>query len=500
MENNLNPVDYCTFYLPFASIFDGMRDAHLITDNECAIIGPENPTSKATFIYSNNIVEVVGPNKYFKEKFISKFTLLSGIKFKHNYHQTCSYVLHELMGNPIPYVRVGTDYFKVIQKDDRYGGTQTHLKNWKIEIIKRDHSNYLISQIPAFDDFIITPDNKNYQPIIKNCYNLYSKFSHEPRAGEIPTSLHFMKHIFGDQLELGLRYLKILYEKPTQILPILTLASKERDTGKTTFINWMEMIFGANSVLISPEDLIHPFNSNYASKNIILVDETFIEKQSGVEKLKSLSTAKSLKVSQKNVSEYNIPFYGKFILCTNKIRDFMRIDEDEVRFWIREIPKIEGKKNTKIEDQLMSEVPAFIQYLIDLPAINYDTGSRMVFTKDEIKTDALIVVKSESKNSLQKAIEIHCEEFFDGNNMKEFYATVTDIKNRWFSHNSRVDVEYLSKVLRIEMKMKSEKLMKYNRFDEQGPGVNGRPYKFVRIGDVLEIDQDSLFNQEEPPF
>lgn len=497
---NINPVDYCTFYLSFASIFEGVRDAHLITENECAITGAENPTNKPTFIFKNNIVEVVRANKYVNEKLVSKFTLLSAVKFKNNYQQTCSYIQHELIGDPIPYIRVGTDYFKVIQKEDRYGGTQTHLKNWKIEIIKRDHSNYLLSQIPSFDDFIIAPDNKNYQPIIKNCYNLYSKFSHEPSKGEIKTSLSFMKHIFGDQIDLGLKYIKILYEKPTQILPILTLASKERDTGKTTFINWMEMIFGANSVLISPEDLIHPFNSNYASKNIILVDETFIEKQSGVEKLKSLSTAKSLKVSQKNVSEYNIPFYGKFILCTNKIRDFMRIDEDEVRFWIREVPKIAGKKNVLIEDQLMAEIPAFIKYLIDMPDINYDTGSRMVFTKDEIKTEALSVVKSESKNGLQKSLEIHIQEFFDGNNMTEFYATVSDIKNKWFNHNSKVDVEYISKVLRVEMKMKACGIMKYSRFDNNELPLTGRPYKFIRTSEILEKEPDSIHSEVDPTW
>lgn len=480
-STNLNPIDWCTFYLPFPSIFEGVRNAHMINDNECALTSPENPTHKATFVYANNVVEVVGVNPYFKGGVVSKFMLLSAVKFKFNYHQTVSFVQYELMKQPIPYVRVGCDYFKIIQKDNRYGGSQAFLKSWKMDILKRDHSNYFISQIPSFDDFIIKPDNKNYQPIVKNCYNLYSKFGHSESHGDIKTSLHFMAHIFGEQLGLGLKYIKILYEKPEQILPILTLASKDRDTGKTTFINWMEMIFGANSTLISPEDLLHNFNSNYATKNVILVDETFIEKQSGVEKLKSLSTAKSIKVSQKNVAEYNVPFYGKFILCTNKIRDFMRIDEDEVRFWIREIPKIQGKKNVLIEQQLMAEIPAFLEYLSSLPAINYDSGSRMVFTKEEIGTKALSTVKEESKSSLCKSLEIHITEFFDGNNLEFFEATVTDIKERWFRTNSKYDIDYISKVLRFEMKMSaSPKLKKYHKFDDSGLGNTGRPYRFDR--------------------
>lgn len=494
-DTNLHPIEWFNFFGSFKDIFKHIKNAHLINDNECAISTSDDPNpNKPTFKLTTN-VEVLRDNPYFKRgTVISKFQLLCAVQFKFDIPHAISHIQYELMGDEIPYIRVGTDYYKVIKKDDRYGGTQTHLKAWKIDTIKHDHSKALLQSIPKFDDFIIKPDNKDYQPIIKNCYNLYSAFAHQPKAGEINTSLHFMSHIFGEQLDLGLKYLKILYEKPEQMLPILTLASKERDTGKTTFINWMEMIFGSNTSLISPEDLLHTFNSNYATKNVILVDETFIEKQSGVEKLKSLSTAKSIKVSQKNVAEYNIPFYGKFILCTNKIRDFMRIDEDEVRFWIREIPQIQGKKNVLIEKQLMQEVPAFLEYLSSLPAINYDSGSRMVFTKDEIKTEALRIVKEESRAGFRRSLEIHINEFFDKNDLTEFYATVSEIKDYWFKNNHKIDVDYISKVLRFEMNLQaSKKSIRYFKFDEVGLGTVGKPYCFKRTAPIEKIE-------EEPPF
>lgn len=463
----MTPHDYTLFYLPFASIFDNMRDAHMITDNECAIISPENPTNKATFIHRSNVVEVVGANKYFDQgTTISKFMLLAGIKFKYDYIQTTSYIQHELMNEPIEFIRVGTDYYKVIEKKDRYGATRTQLKPWKKDEIKQDHSKSLLSKIPRFDDFIIVPDNKDYHPTIGNCYNLYSKFAHLPIEGSIETSLHFMGHIFGDQLELGLKYLKIMHERPTQTLPILTLASKERDTGKTTFINWMEMIFGNNSILISPEDLLKPFNSNYATKNVVLVDETFIEKGSGVEKLKSLSTAKSINVSQKFVSEYSIPLYMKIILCTNKIHDFMRIDEEEVRFWIREIPTIQGKKNVLIEQQLFNEIPAFLHYLTKLPDINYDSGSRMVFTKQEIGTTALDNVKKESKSGLYKELEILIEEYFNEKPNESFKASPSDIKEHWYKHDQKINVPYIKKVLQDEMGLKQLDKCRYMPFND----------------------------------
>lgn len=485
----LHPVDWYNFFGVFKDVFSGIRDAHMITDNECAIPTPEDPTyNTATFKYNFHTVEVVKENKYGLDKgiHVSMFQLMCAVQFKHDHQAAISYIMFDLMGIEIPYIRVGTDYYKVIKKADRYGGIQTHLKPWGKEEIKQDHSKSFLAQIPKFDDFIIIPDNQDFQAVIKNCYNLYSKFSHKPHNEpvtnkDIPTSLMFLKHIFGDQLDLGLKYIKILYENPKQILPILTLVSKDRDTGKTTFINWMEMIFGGNSILISPEDLLKNFNASYATKNIVLVDETFIEKQSGVEKLKSLSTAKSITVSQKHVTEYPIALYMKVILCTNKVKDFMKIDSDEIRFWIRPIPSIKGKKNVKIEDQLFNEIPKLLRYLSDLPAINFDTGSRMVFTKEEIQTGALLDVKEESKSGLHKEIDIHIEDFFNIHVRKEsFFASATDIKERWFYHNNNVSIAYIRKVITEEMNIERMEYHRYYPFEEfiSEKSKPGYPFEF----------------------
>ena len=50
-----------------------------------------------------------------------------------------------------------------------------------------------------------------------------------------------MLHIFGDQYELGLDYLQILYTMPQQKLPILLLVSEERNTGKSTILNFLRL-------------------------------------------------------------------------------------------------------------------------------------------------------------------------------------------------------------------------------------------------------------------
>lgn len=55
-----------------------------------------------------------------------------------------------------------------------------------------------------------------------------------------------MRHIFGEHYNLGMDYMKLLLEHPTQKLPVLALVSRERNTGKTIFLNWLKEIYRGN--------------------------------------------------------------------------------------------------------------------------------------------------------------------------------------------------------------------------------------------------------------
>lgn len=509
---DITPVDYFNFYGDFSLIFKGIRDCNLITPDEVGMFVPGEPNPndliKATFKNTTAGVCVLKANAYgfAVNATISKFMLLSAVQFKNDNFAAQSYVMFEVMGIEIPYIRVGIDYFKVIRKQTRYGGTHTELKRWSKDEIKLDHSKALLQSIPKYDDFTIVPDNKNYKPIIKNCYNLYSEFAHTPHPDEvteeeIPVTLSFLKHIFQEHYELGLKYFKILYEHPTQITPILCQVSAKNETGKTTLINFTEMLFGGNYVLISPDDLTGKFNSSYATKNVIAIEETFVEKQAGVEKLKSLSTGKSILMARKFIEENPLPFFGHLILNTNKVKDFMKINSEEIRFWIREVPPILGKKNTLIEKHLFDEIPKFLKYLISLPDLNFNNGSRMFFTAEELNTEALLTIKEESRSQLFKEIEIFVQNFFNNSpQVKQFHAALTDIKDEWFKNNNQVSMSYIRKVLQDEAGMIPErsvkgKCIKYYRFaDDTNPHAHktGYPYLFIR--------QDEVDPEEAMPF
>ena len=73
--------------------------------------------------------------------------------------------------------------------------------------------------------------------------------------------------------------IKIIYEQPSQILPILCLVSKERGTGKSTFIKWLKAIFGQNMTYIKGDSFSSQFNADWVSKVIVAVDEVFFDKK-----------------------------------------------------------------------------------------------------------------------------------------------------------------------------------------------------------------------------
>lgn len=507
----LNPVDYFNLFCPFSSVFTGIQGITMLDANSVILPykSPDVDSTIPTFTCEGIMVTThqKNPYKIDPDTTITKFMLLTAVKFKGDFSTAITHVMYDVMKLPIPYIRVGTTYYKEIKKLNRFGLEEITLKTWVKEEIKQDHGKELLDRIYKFDDFIIEPNNLNYSSVVKSCYNQYNVFPHRPETkqvelADIPNTMSLLTHIFGEQLELGLKYMKVLYEYPKQILPVLTLTSTERETGKTTFLNWIMMLFGSNSIVINPSDLTRDFNDTYATKNIIMIDETVIDKVQAIEKLKSIATAKTITVSQKFVQAYSLPFYGKIILCTNKESDFMRIDEEEIRFWVRHIGSIENK-NTNIENQLLNEIPLFLKYLLQLPDIDF-TKSRMVFEMEEIKTDSLVTVKEESKSTARKEIEYLIRDIFDNHpGLSEIELTPKDIKDKWFSHNNNIGVSYIRKILKEEMKLPySVEPKKYRGWPDSGYDVNiktGRVYIFknenyqpVKINTV-DVEEDQPF-------
>ena len=402
------------------------------------------------------------------------------------------------MTDSIPYLRVGTTYYKTIEKPTISGDKLQILTKWSRETIIHDHEKKYLGKIPKYDGFCCIPEHINYRKFIDGFYNLYNEIPFQPASGEIqkeniPFSINFMSHIFGEQLEFGLDYIKILLLYPTQILPILCLVSKERSTGKTTFIKWMKEVFGLNMTYIKGDSFGSQFNSDWASMLLVAIDEVFFDKKEITERLKYLSTTNKDKIEAKGKDREEAEFFAKFILCSNNEDNFIQIDENEIRFWIRKINPIK-QENTEFLKNLIAEIPAFLKFLKDRK-FSTQKFTRMWFTPAQIRTKALQKLVFKNANKLELKIIELLYEFFESNEDQEIHVVPQDILsmvNRMFrpTYWTRNDVR---NVLKDSWKLEPQKNgLTYIRYDID---FSGNFYQNNAVGRFFTIKKDFILQK-----
>ena len=403
------------------------------------------------------------------------------------------------MSNKTPYLRVGTTYYKTIEKPLISGDKISILVRWNRETIVSDHGKTYVSSVPKFDGFCCIPEHLEYRQIVQGFYNIYNEIpfspstDHENLKNAIPFSLNFVEHIFGDQLEMGLDYLKILLQYPTQILPILCLVSKERATGKTTFIKWLKEIFGLNMTYIKGDSFGNQFNSDWAAMLVVAIDEVFFDKKEITERLKYLSTTNKDKLEAKGKDREEIDFFAKFILCSNNEENFIQIDENEIRFWILKINPIKTE-NTEFLNNLISEIPNFLQFLINRP-FSTEKKTRMWFSADEIRTKALQRLVFKNNNKLESKIIELIYEFFESNEDEEINVVPQDLlnmMNKMFrpTYWTRNDIRNL---LKETWKLNPQNNgLTYIRYDIDFAGIF---YQNNSVGRYFTIKKDFILNK-----
>jgi hypothetical protein len=383
-----------------------------------------------------------------KDKNYDAFYILQNIKNNGDFYTSLSQAIEE-MNVDSRFLKIGTKL---------YIKTNNELLNTDKENVMLFHGPSYLKKIRKYLGFTVEPDNFNYQQNVNEKYNLYNEFKHMPRMTnkettekDFPWTAMFLKHIFGEQYDIGLKYMKVLYEKPKQMLPILALVSSERQTGKTTFVDYLNVLFGDNVVNIGSKIITGEFNDAYAYSNIICIEEATFKDFRIIDKLKMISTQKSIVVNEKNISAFKMPFYGKLIITSNDERNFSNIDIDEIRYWVRKIPKFSGPGNHNILNDMRSEIPDFLKYLIE--NVEVELGfSRMVFTPEEIATSHLKVVQAESRDENLKSIEIVIDEMCKANTqVPEFHFTIKDFKDKFFPFDAKITRSLLNDILTNKM-------------------------------------------------
>lgn len=306
------------------------------------------------------------------------------------------------------FIRVGTTLYKLVNQPRLNGGYVKKRIVWNNETLRQDYGKHFLATIPKYDGFCTVPDHVNYRPIVDKFLNLYEPIDHKPMEGDFPSIRSLVEHIFGEQYELGMDYLQLLYLQPIHKLPILLLVSEERNTGKSTFLNFLKVLFQNNVTFNTNEDFRSQFNSDWAGKLLIVVDEVLLNRREDSERLKNLSTTLSYKVESKGKDRDEIAFFAKFVLCSNNEYLPVIIDAGETRYWVRKIDRLQSD-DTDFLQKLKTEIPAFL-YHLQHRQLSTEKESRMWFAPPLLHTEALQKIIRSNRNRLE--IEM-CELILD---------------------------------------------------------------------------------------
>ena len=297
------------------------------------------------------------------------------------------------------FIRVGTTLYKLVNQPRLNGGYVKKRIVWNNETLRQDYGKHFLATVPKYDGFCTIPDHVNYRPIVDKFLNLYEPIDHRPQEGVFPSIQSLVRHIFGEQYELGMDYLQLLYLHPIQKLPILLLVSEERNTGKSTFLNFLKALFQNNVTFNTNEDFRSRFNSDWAGKLLIVVDEVLLSRREDSERLKNLSTTLSYKVEAKGKDRDEIAFFAKFVLCSNNEYLPVIIDAGETRYWVRKIDRLQSD-DTDFLQKLKTEIPAFL-YHLQHRQLSTEKESRMWFAPSLLRTEALQKIIRSNRNRLE---------------------------------------------------------------------------------------------------
>ena len=207
----------------------------------------------------------------------------------------------------------------------------------------------------------------------------------------------------------------------------------------------------------------------------------FFDKKEITERLKYLSTTDKDKVEAKGKDREEIEFFGKFVLCSNNEDTFILIDSNEIRFWVRKITPFENE-DTDFLSKLIKEIPAFLQFLIDRP-FSTQKKTRMWFTSEQIKTQALKKLMWLNNNFIEKEMVQLFYEIFDSISADEIKITPREV------------VSNLSKARRKTFEVNEIRKVLKNKWNlSPSDNSNSYPgYEYTSYGEFVQIDRKGRF-------
>ena len=350
-----------------------------------------------------------------------------------------------------PFVRVGTTLYKIVSQPRLNGGYIKKRIVWNNETLRQDYGKNYLAGVPKYDGFCTVPDHVNYCQVIDNFLNLYEPIGHKPKEGDFSHIQALVCHIFGEQYELGMDYLQLLYLQPVQKLPILLLVSEERNTGKSTFLNFLKAVFRNNVTFNTNEDFRSQFNADWAGKLVIVVDEVLLNRREDSERQKNLSTTLSYKVEAKGKDRDEIAFFAKFVLCSNNESLPVIIDPGETRYWVRRIHRLESD-DTNFLQKLTAEIPAFL-YFLQHRQLTTRQESRMWFSPKLTETPALLRIIRCNRGKYEVEVMELIREIMDNVKIDCFSFCLNDLLNLLNLSGVKIEKHHLRRIVTENWKL-----------------------------------------------
>ena len=264
----------------------------------------------------------------------------------------------------------------------------------------------------------------NDLPLEGNRYNAFRKPNVKIEPGPFPMTKILLKHIFGDQLQLGYEYYWVKRHRPTQALPALCLIGDE-DAGKSTIGEHQKMCF-ANSAPINIKVLEGSDSAYLFGTQDIIIEESNSKGSSKmsnpdaiVNQIKEMVTNCGGEMTVKNLHKDAVPkpYFGKVLLFTND-RTPIKMTGKATRFWV--IRLYTPEKHDRFLEKLKEEVGHFLWYL-DNEFVPSRTKSkeRLWFHPDEYWTIEKDVAKKHSGSHQAKAVKDALMQWFSENENEE---------------------------------------------------------------------------------
>ena len=386
------------------------------------------------------------------------------------------------------YIRVGTKYYKKDHKNN-------DLILWDKATMSMDFGSDLMKEFPKECKYTKFCNIVNFLEDIETDGREYNRFKRpkwQPLVeGDWSTTEKLLRKVFSqvgtDQWEEGLDWIQHQITNPKQSLHCLILGSVSREAGKDTFVEWMQMMLGKhNTYFADIENFLKPFNGAFAEKCLIALNEVKFSSinDGSMEKIKQYITQDTVVVNQKFEAEVTLDYYGKMIMLTNNVHDFMKIDDEENRFWIRTMPDLDKKRDfdPDFKKKLEDELPHFLHMITNRQLKYPEKLSRFWLPDTVVLTNELERIRDNSKSSLYLEIRDLFEDTFDARrDTQEILFAARDIRERV---KGDISLKQISMCLQKEWKLEEKKTIYTNSFTTERK--NSRFYQVER-GQVFNV-------------